>query len=195
VLKTWSIVPPVGPSAAHLAYDARPGSVSDVDLLFRVAFEAAQHELWIQNPYLAADPDVLMLLGRAARRGVDVRVMLPGPVTDAQFVRHAGHSQFEKLLVAGVHLYEYQRTLNHQKIIIVDRLWSHVGSTNFDNRSFESNKEISLGILDRAIAEQLRGAFLADQRQSKEIRLEEWRREPLVHRLRDKIAWRLNELL
>jgi cardiolipin synthase len=188
-------LPPAGSSFAHLAYDARPGSVSDVDLLFRVAFEAAQHELWVQNPYLAADPDVLVLLTAAARRGVDVRVMLPGPVTDAQFVRHAGHNQFERLLRSGVHLYEYQRTLNHQKIIIVDRLWSHVGSTNFDNRSFESNKEISLGIVDPAIAAQLRAAFLADQRESKEILLQEWRKEPALHRLRDKIAWRLNELL
>src|SRR4029453_9514681 len=124
------------------------GSVSAVDLLYRIAFVSAQKEMWIQNPYLAPDPEMLELLAQAAERGADVRIMLPGKVTDAQIVRHAGHRHFAELLRRGVHIYEYQRTLIHQKVMIVDSLWSHLGSTNLDNRSFESNDEVSLGIVD-----------------------------------------------
>ena len=184
-----------GPTAAHIAYHFQHGSVSAVDLLYRLAFVSARQELWIQNPYLAPDPEVLELIAEAAERGVDVRVMLPGDATDAQIVRHAGHHWFEPLLRRGVRLFEYQPTLNHQKVMVVDRLWSHLGSTNLDNRSFESNDEISLGVVDGAIAEQLRDAFLRDQEKCLEITLQDWERRPWTHRLRDSVSWRLNELL
>lgn len=184
-----------GPSQAHLAYHFQHGSVSAVDLLYRIAFLSAQQELWIQNPYLAPDPEVLKLLVDAAQRGVDVRVMLPGEVTDAQIVRHAGHRYFGALLRGGVRVFEYQKTLIHQKVVLVDGLWSHLGSTNLDNRSFESNDEISLGVVDAEIAASLRQAFLADQRLCREITLPDWGREPWTHRLRDLLSWRLNEML
>jgi len=186
---------PAGSIAAHLAYHFNHGSVSAVDLLYRIAFVSAQKQLWIQNPYLAADDAMLDLIGQAAERGVDVRVMLPGEITDAQIVRHAGHSHFANLLRRGVKIFEYQKTLNHQKVMIIDGLWSHLGSTNLDNRSFESNDEISLGIVDPEIAAQLGAAFEDDLRSCREIRLEAWLREPWSHRLRDRLSWRLNELL
>ena len=186
---------PAGSIAAHLAYHFNHGSVSAVDLLYRIAFVSAQKQLWIQNPYLAADDAMLDLIGQAAERGVDVRVMLPGEITDAQIVRHAGHSHFANLLRRGVKIYEYQKTLNHQKVMIIDGLWSHLGSTNLDNRSFESNDEVSLGIVDPEIAAQLAAAFEDDLRSCREIRLDAWLREPWSHRLRDRLSWRLNELL
>ncbi len=184
-----------GPSSAHLAYHFQHGSVTAVDLLHRIAFVAAQKELWIQNPYLAVDPEVLELIAQAAERGVDVRLMLPGEITDAQIVRHAGHHHFAMLLRRGVRIFEYQRTLIHQKVMVIDGLWSHIGSTNLDNRSFESNDEVSLGIVDADVAAQLRRSFLADQANSREITLREWEAEPATHRLRDALSWRLNELL
>ncbi len=184
-----------GSTAAHLAYHFQHGSVSAVDLLYRIAFVSAQKELWIQNPYLAPDPEMLDLIAQAAERGVDVRVMLPGEVTDAQIVRHAGHRHFESLLRRGVRVFEYGRTLNHQKVMIIDALWSHLGSTNLDNRSFESNDEVSLGIVDPEIAAQLRAAFEDDLRHCREIHLADWRREPWTHKLRDLLSWRFNELL
>jgi cardiolipin synthase A/B len=186
---------PAGNTAAHLAYHFQHGSVSAVDLLYRIAFVSAQKELWIQNPYLAPDPDVLELIAQAADRGVDVRVMLPGEVTDAQIVRHAGHRYFTKLLSRGVRIFEHRRTLIHQKVMVIDGLWSHLGSTNLDNRSFESNDEVSLGIVDPEIAAQLRAAFEDDMRECREIRLADWQRESLRHRLLDRLAWRLNEML
>jgi cardiolipin synthase len=180
---------------AHVAYLFQHGSISAVDLLHRLVFAAAKSELWIQNPYLAADDDVVELLVGASKRGVDVRIMLPGQVTDSQFVRHAGHRHFDRLLSAGVRIYEYGKTLNHQKVMVVDRGWSHVGSTNLDNRSFESNDEISLGIFDSAIAEQLRQAFLADLEFARPLTLELWRGRSRFHKIRDRVAWQLEELL
>jgi cardiolipin synthase len=184
-----------GTSQAHVAYHFQHGSVSAVDLLYRLTFAAAQRELLIQNPYLVPDKDVLELLGRAAARGVDVRLMLPGEVTDSQTVRHAGHHLYAGLLRRGVRIYEYQPTLNHQKVMVVDELWSHVGSTNLDNRSFESNDEVSLGIVDPAIAAELRAAFFADLRHCVEVDLAGHRGRGLRHRLLDWSAYRLNELL
>ena len=188
-------LPEAGKVQGHLAYYFNHGSVSSVDLLYRLAFASARRELWIQNPYLAPDGAVLKLLSDAAERGVDVRVMLPGEVTDAQIVRHAGHSRFTQLLEHGVKICEYRPTLNHQKIVIVDQVWSHIGSTNLDNRSFESNDEISLGIMDEAIAAELRTAFLHDEKSCEPIELAAWKARPWTHKLRDWYSYRFNELL
>ena len=186
---------PAGDVKAHLAYAFGHGSVSSVDLLFRLAFAAARRELWIQNPYLAADQDVIELIAGAADRGVDVRLMLPGEITDVQLVRHAGHAGYQVLLDHGVKVCEYQPTLNHQKIVVVDGVWSHIGSTNLDNRSFELNDEISLGVMDERIAGELREAFLRDARQCRPIGREEWGSRPWSHKLRDWGSYRFNELL
>jgi cardiolipin synthase len=186
---------PAGDVRAHLAYSFGHGSVSSVDLLFRLAFASARRELWIQNPYLAADHEVIQLIADAADRGVDVRLMLPGEITDVQLVRHAGHLGYRVLLDHGVKLCEYQPTLNHQKIVIVDGVWSHIGSTNLDNRSFELNDEITLGVMDERIAGELRAAFLRDARQCAPLDRDEWASRPWAHKLRDWASYRFNELL
>jgi cardiolipin synthase len=180
---------------AHLAYYFDAGSVSSVDLLYRIAFASAQHQLWIQNPYIAADQPVLDLLADAAKRGVDVRLMVPGEITDSQIVRHAGHQRYAFLLEHGVKICEFQPTLNHEKVFIVDGVWSHIGSTNLDNRSFESNDEISLGIMDEGVAEQLEAAFERDEQQCERIDRDTWAKRSLLHRLRDVASNRLNELM
>ncbi|HET9768260.1 MAG TPA: phospholipase D-like domain-containing protein [Thermoanaerobaculia bacterium] len=198
VLVGTKFFPPLAPAGhvqAHLAYYFDHGSVSSVDLLYRLAFASARRELWIQNPYLAPDSAMLELLGEAADRGVDVKVMLPGEITDAQVVRHAGHAWFDTLLAHGVEICEYQRTLNHQKIVIVDGVWSHIGSTNLDNRSFATNDEISLGIMDEDIAAELRAAFQRDMEACQPIELQEWRRRSALHKLRDWASYRINDQL
>ena len=186
---------PAGHVRTHLAYYFDHGSVSSVDLLYRLAFASARRELWIENPYLAPDDDVLELLRDAADRGVDVRLMMPGEITDAQIVRHAGHAWYDTLLAHGVKIWEYQRTLNHQKVVVVDGVWSHIGSTNLDNRSFATNDEISLGIVDEAIAAQLKAAFQHDVEDAKPILLQEWRARSWTHKLRDWASYRANDQL
>jgi cardiolipin synthase len=120
---------------------------------------------------------------------------LPGDVTDSQIVRHTGHMVFRELLEHGVQICEFQPTLNHQKIVVVDGIWSHIGSTNLDNRSFELNDEISLGILDEGIAAELRQAFLVDAQTCEPIELEAWNGRSFAHKVRDWLSYRANEVL
>ena len=130
------------------------------------------------------------------KRGVDVRVMMPSTGgSDNPMVQHAGHFVFDKLLRAGVRLFEYPHTLLHQKVIVVDAIWSSVGSSNFDDRSFEINDEITLGMLDAGIARQLEAIFEKYVPQCREITLHEWNKRPLTQRLIDRLAYSVNELL
>ncbi len=125
-----------------------------------------------------------------------MRVMMPSTGgSDNPMVQHAGHFTFERLLRAGVRLFEYPHTLLHQKVIVVDSVWSSVGSCNFDDRSFEINDEVTLGILDAGIAGQLEAIFEKYAPQCREITLQDWNRRGLKHRLIDRLAYSVNELL
>ena len=111
------------------------------------------------------------------KRGVDVRVLMPSTSgSDNPMVQHAGHRNFEKLLRCGVRLFEYPHTLLHQKVMTVDGVWSAVGSSNFDDRSFETNDEITLSIADEALAQRLDGIFEKYVPRAAEIELETWQR-------------------
>ena len=110
-------------------------------------------------------------------------------------VQHAGHRNFEKLLRCGVRLFEYPHTLLHQKVMTIDRVWSAVGSSNFDDRSFETNDEITLGISDPATAERLDAVFEKYVSGCVEIELEAWRKRGLWHKLKDNAFYMLNEVL
>jgi len=188
--KYFPRLPAAGPTAAHVAYTSPTGSISSVQVLFYLAIKAARHELIIQNPYLLPSDDAMQALEEAVRRGVDVKIMVPGTKsTDSPIVQHASHHHFGTLLKRGVKIYEYNKTLLHQKILIVDGTWSCVGSTNFDDRSFELNDEISMGVVDPAIAAQLRAAFQDDLRFAQERKFEEWRKRSLWHKTLDGLAY------
>jgi cardiolipin synthase len=179
-----------GATPAHLAYTSPSGSVSSVQVLYYLAIKAARHEIIIQNPYMLPDKDALEALEEAVARGVDVKIMVPATeATDAPIVQHASHHHFGSMLKRGVKLYEYQPTLVHQKVIIVDGIWSCVGSTNFDERSFQLNDEISMGIVDRDIAAQLKAAFNDDLRFSKQRHLQEWQNRSMWHKLIDGLTY------
>ena len=181
---------PAGSTPAHLAYTSPTGSVSSVQVLYYLAIKAARHEIVIQNPYLLPDANSIEAIRDAVRRGVVVRIMVPATTaTDSPIVQHASHHHFGTLLRAGAHVYEYRRTLLHQKLIIVDGIWSCIGSTNFDDRSFNLNDEITLGVVDPQIAQQLRAAFAADMKDADERRFEEWSNRSLWHKLIDGLAY------
>lgn len=180
---------------AHMTASSPHGGVSQLEMLYKLAIATAQKELIVQNPYFIPDAELVDLLGRAVKRGVDVRLMIPGPVTDSSIVRHAGHRQFEDLLKRGIKIYEYQKTLSHQKVMIIDGLWVHVGSTNFDDRSLDINDEASVGLIDPAVAAQLKAAFEADLRDCKQLTLETWRQRSAWHKLEDRVSYMMNEQL
>ena len=179
-----------GQTPAHLAYTSPTGAVSSVQVLYYLAITSARKSILIQNPYLLPDDDAVAALAAAVKRGVDVTVMVPATSsTDSPIVQHASHHQFGELLKSGVKIWEFQRTLLHQKILVVDGVWSCVGSTNFDDRSFQLNDEISMGILDSALAAQLKAAFEADRRFARERTLEEWKHRSLWHKAIDGLAY------
>ncbi len=121
--------------------------------------------------------------------------MVPGKHTDSPFVRRAGCHLYSRLLEAGVRVYEYERTLIHQKVVVIDGEWAHVGSTNFDARSLALNEEIGVGVLDGDIARELKQAFEHDLQFCREWKLEDWRRRPARDRLFDGFAYLLHDQL
>lgn len=187
---------PAGEMKAHVTWISSAGSPSTVKLLHYMASHAAQKRITIQNPYFLPDPDARKALVDAVARGVEVRVMIPATeASDSPLVQHASHHHYGTLLKGGVKLYDYQATLLHQKVIVIDQCWAAVGSTNFDDRSFEVNDEVSLVVYDESIARELERIFEADLKKSIAVDLEEWKRRPILHKLEDFMAVLLNEQL
>ena len=187
---------PEGDVLIHAAYVKPERSAPAVKILHHAAICLARKRIWIQNPYFIPEPEAIDAFGQAVARGVDVRVMMPSTGgSDNPMVQHAGHRNFEKLLRNGVRLFEYPHTLLHQKIMTIDGVWSAVGSSNFDDRSFETNDEITLGILDAATAQQFDIVFEKYVRHCSEIELDAWRRRGLWHKLKDNAFYALNEVL
>jgi cardiolipin synthase len=167
-----------------------------VKILHHTVLCLARKRIWIQNPYFIPEPEAIDAMGAAVKRGVDVRVMMPATSgSDSPMVQHAGHRNFEKLLKNGVRLFEYPHTLLHQKIMTVDGVWSAVGSSNFDDRSFETNDEITLSILDATLASHLDGIFEKYVRRAEEITLEAWQRRGWLHKAKDNAFYLLNEFM
>lgn len=185
-----------GGTVTHLAWSSADGSIAAVELLYVMAISAAREEILIQNPYFLPDKDVLERLAQAVQRGVRVQIMLPSAeVNDNAIVQHASHHRYGFLLENGVEIYEYDHTLLHQKVMTVDGVWSSIGSTNFDDRSFEINHEVTLGILSRDTAEQLRIAWDEDMKHASQIQLEQWEDRGLWHRTIDGGAFLTKEQL
>lgn len=179
-----------GSTKAHLAYTSPTGGVSSVQIMYYLAIKAAQHEIIIQNHYLLPDDESVDALAEAVKRGVDVRIMVPATAsTDSPVVQHASHHLFGVLLRNGIKIFEYKKTLLHQKVIVVDGLWSCVGSTNFDRRALQLNDEVSMGVLDPALATQLKAVFNSDMQFAQERHLEEWNHRGLWHKALDGLAY------
>ncbi len=161
--------------------------------MFKMSLATAQKEILIQNPYFIADEETASLLKRAVKRGVEVKIMVPGQVTDSPLVNHAGHRHFSEMLNAGVRLFCFERTMIHQKIMVIDGLWSHVGSTNLDSRSFDINEEAGVGIIDEGIAGELKAAFEDDLEACEEMKAESWdHKYHLWHRVLDRACYMLS---
>ncbi len=151
-------------------------------MLFQMLVASARESIRIASPYFMPDRSLSAELLRAAGRGVVVTVLVPGSWNNHPFTRLASRRRYGQLLEGGVAIHEYQPAMMHAKILVVDGIWSVVGSTNFDNRSFVLNDEVNVAILQRALANRLEADFASDLASSVEVRLEEWRRRPLSER-------------
>lgn len=187
---------PAGDVTMHAVFAKPENSAPAVKILHHTVICLARKRIWIQNPYFIPEPEAIDALGAAVKRGVDVRVLMPSTSgSDNPMVQHAGHRNFEKLLRCGVRLFEYPHTLLHQKIMTVDGSWCAIGSSNFDDRSFEINDEISLSIADRALATRLDGIFEKYVQRATEIQLEVWMKRGTWHKLKDHAFYLLNEVM
>ena len=155
---------------------------------------AARERVWITNSYFCPPHFALKIFRDAVKRGVDVRLLLPGP-TDVPLVRHAGHGFFGGLLRDGVKIYEYQPSVLHAKTVVADGYASLLGSSNLDFRSFWFNAECNLLVLDDCVGETLSNGFEDDLRRSKEITLDKWKQRPFKHRVADGVARKLRRFL
>jgi cardiolipin synthase A/B len=148
-----------------------------------LSIAGAQKRLWVTNAYFAPDASFLAMLVEAARRGVDVRVLIAGPRTDVRVARLAAHSRYERLLAAGVRVFEYQPSTLHAKTFVADGMWVSVGTMNFDNRSLSLNDEATLMVLDLTLGSEMERVFLADLRYAEEIELAAFRARPRLARV------------
>jgi cardiolipin synthase len=186
----------VGDTPMHAAFVKPESSAPAVKILHHTVLCLAKKRIWIQNPYFIPKMEAIDAMISAVKRGVDVRVLMPAASgSDSPMVQHAGHRHFETLLRGGVRLFEYPHTLLHQKVMTVDGCWCAVGSTNFDDRSFDTNDEITLGILDGRLAAQLDAIFERYVGRAVEVELEQWRKRGVLHKLHDNAAYLLNDIL
>jgi cardiolipin synthase len=153
-----------------------------------LGFRAARRRLYISNSYFIPDKRLRKAVMDRARAGVDVRILVPGSKTDAVPVRLAGQTHYEELMRAGVRVYEYQPTMMHAKVVVIDGIWSVVGSANMDERSMELNEENVLAIRDAGLAAEIEQGLLEDFEKSVEFELERWSRRSLFHRLLERVS-------
>jgi cardiolipin synthase A/B len=155
---------------------------TNAEALYYLAIASARDSIELTAAYFVPRPAFTDALCAAADRGVDVRILVPGPHIDKNLVRVAGRAAYDELLEAGVRLFEYQPTMLHAKTLCIDGAWSSVGTVNFDNRSFQLHDEVTLCVWDRRFAGKLHEAFERDLERSEELEPGAWERRGVLHR-------------
>ncbi len=157
--------------------------------LFQTLVEGASASVVISTPYFLPDKAFRAAIRRTARRGVAFVAIVPGSHTDQRWVRLASRRMYGRLLEAGVRIFEYEAGMTHVKALLVDELWAVMGTTNFDNRSFEHNDEVNVAFRDPGVTARVAADLEADLRNSTEITLDAWRKRPLWEKLIGTVAW------
>ncbi|MEX3944094.1 cardiolipin synthase [Paraburkholderia sp. BR10937] len=184
-----------GHGLAHMFSSSPSGGSDDMELMYLMAITAAAHSIHLSTAYFVPDKLTINAIVEAVKRGVKVRIITPGKRIDTHTVREASRACWGDLLAAGVEMYEYEPTMFHCKLIVVDEYLVSVGSTNFDSRSFKLNDEANLNIYDRDFARQQTAIFDADAALAKRITLEDWRRRSLQEKLLEHAAALLDSQL
>jgi cardiolipin synthase len=185
----WPVLEAAGPTEALLVKSSPSDRATVSRIVYQMLIEGAVSEINIQTPYFLPDRSLRRALVRAARRGVAVRVIVPGKHTDQGLVRLASRRMYRELLSGGVRLFEYRPAMTHVKALMVDNAWSVVGTTNVDNRSFEHNDEVNVAFREAAATQRLRRDFESDLAASDEITLERWTRRSGFEKLLEPVCW------
>jgi len=191
VLNGEAYFPPqqqVGGMDAHVFVASPAGGSESMHLMYLMAIAASERSIDLEAAYFVPDPLIIKALLAARQRGVRVRVVVPGKHIDSDTVRLASKAQWGELLKAGVEIHEYQPTMMHNKLLIVDGLMASVGSTNFDVRSFQLNDEASLNVYDAGFAARMTEVFEADLKPTVRYTHAMWRHRPLREKLVEKFV-------
>ena len=190
--------PPIAPAGAQKAqmFSSSPSSGSEsMQLMYHLAITAAERSIDLSVAYFVPDELTQKHLMDALARGVRVRFITPGEHTDTDTVKAASRATWGPLLQAGALIYEYQPTMYHCKVMIVDQLLVSVGSTNFDNRSFRLNDEANLNVYDAAFAKRQTEVFEEDLKRSRRVTYEAWLNRPLREKAHEKLTgWLRSQL-
>jgi cardiolipin synthase len=186
-------VDPAGPLAVQTLLSSPEIGASSVRTMYYLSIVCARQSIYIANPYFVPDPVAIETLIEAKRRGVDVRIMVSGIRNDNWLARYNSVRLFGRLLAAGIEIQEFNRTMLHQKTMVVDRRWVTVGTTNFDNRSFDHNEESNVSVFDRRLAQQLHDIFLADLNGCERVTMGAWAKRGVWSRAQEFVASFLQE--
>jgi cardiolipin synthase len=186
VLHGEDYFPPLEPQGAQEAqvFTSSPGgSGENMQLMYLLSLAAARQTVQLSAAYFVPDDVAIDTFVAALKRGVRVQIIMPGSHIDMELVRRASRASWGRLLRAGAELYEYQPTMYHCKVLIVDGTWVSVGSTNFDSRSFSVNDEANLNVLDRDFALEQERIFERDLERSRRVSLQEWEHRPWTEKI------------
>ena len=186
---------PRGEAIAQVFTSSPSGGGDSMQLMYLLSITAAEHTIDLSASYFVPDDLTRKALLAALGRGVRLRIIVPGKHIDELLVRQASRADWGELLQAGAQIHEYQPTMFHCKLMIVDSQLVSVGSTNFDNRSFRLNDEANLNIYDRGWAERLEDVFEADLARSRKITLEDWKHRPLQQKMVERFSALLSSQL
>jgi cardiolipin synthase len=185
----WPALAPAGHADAMLVKSSPSDRATVSRVVFQMLIEGAVREVDISTPYFLPDRAMRRAIARTASRGVRVRVIVPGPLTDQRWVRLASRRMYRELLESGVQLYEYRPSMTHVKALMVDGRWAVIGTTNVDNRSFEHNDELNVALKDEEVTTRLRRDFESDLEASDAVDLDDWRARPLFEKLVGPVCW------
>jgi cardiolipin synthase len=184
-----------GDMEAQMFGSSPVGGSESLHLMVLLALTAAKTSIDIQNAYFVPDRLTVEALVSAARRGLRVRIVVPGRHTDARLGRWAAHGLYWELLRAGIQIFEYQPTMMHCKVLIIDGVWTSVGSANFDDRSFRLNDEANLNVFSEDLAREQTRLIEADIQQSRLMVLKKWRQRQFGRRINERLALLLRSQL
>ena len=191
----FPLLQPAGPLAAQTFSSSPAGGNESMHLMYMLAFTAAQKSIYLSSAYFVPDERTRDTLIDAMKRGVKLKIIMPGPHTDAETVRSSSRGMWGELLLAGAEMYEYQPTMYHCKVMIVDGLLTSVGSTNFDDRSMRLNDEANVNIYDAGFATRQTAIFEDDIAKSRRVTYAQWQQRPWQEKLWEHVAARLGPLL
>jgi cardiolipin synthase len=180
---------PCGDTTAFVIKSSPSDRATASRVTFQLLLEGADHTVRINTPYFLPDKALRRALVQMAERGVKVTVIVPGRDTDQHWVRLASRRMWGHLLQAGIRIFEFEGSMMHAKVLLVDDLWAVLGTTNIDNRSFEHNDEDNIAMRDPAVAARLLADYQRDLDASTEVTLERWRRRPLWEKIVGPFVW------